>query len=98
DLAASEADGTLVGGEKAVDDIEQRGLAGAVRPDDAVDHPLRNAQRHLVDRLEAAEGARHAVKLEDRWAGDGSRIGIASATRDAGRFGQSGCGSRANVR
>ena len=48
--------------KEAVDDVEQSGLAGAVRADDAVDCPGADVDVDVVDRLEPAEGARYAVE------------------------------------
>ena len=45
----------------AGDQVEQRGLARAVRPDQRRDDARRAAQGHVVDGLQAAEGLRGAV-------------------------------------
>jgi hypothetical protein len=65
DRAAGETHRALVGGEEAVDDVEQRGLAGAVRPDDAVNH----AFGHASVTSSTAIGRRTratVIELEDR--------------------------------
>ena len=65
DFGSGEAHDAAVGGQESVDDIEQRGLAGAVRTDDAVDRAFRHRQCDALDRLEAAERARHIVEFEN---------------------------------
>ncbi len=42
--------------QEAVDDIEQRGLAGTVGADDAVDHAFHDGEVDIIDGLEPAEG------------------------------------------
>src|SRR5437868_8821487 len=54
---------------EAVDHIEHRGLAGAVRPDNGADLALADVERHVGDRLHAAERERHVLDCEDRLAG-----------------------------
>ena len=60
DVAAAEHDPAAVGGDEAADQVEQRGLAGAVRTDDADDLALGDGERHVVDGADAAERARQA--------------------------------------
>src|SRR6202020_1532457 len=95
-------DAATVGGEKAVDDVEQRGLAGAVRTDDAVDRSCLDLQAHAIDGFEAAERARNAVKLEEDVAAS-SRLNWArfrrrkrqSRDRSRSRLGQTRTGAAA---
>ncbi len=46
------------------DDVEERGLAGAVRPDQRGDRPRRDVERRAVDRADAGEPLREAADLE----------------------------------
>ena len=66
---ALEGDAALLRRVEAVDHVEHRGLAGAVRPDDRADLALADVERHVGDRLHAAEGERHVLDREDRLAG-----------------------------
>src|SRR3954464_1336261 len=50
----------------AEDAIEQRGLAAAVRPDDAEDLALVHLERDAVDRMNAAETLRDIADVEHR--------------------------------
>ena len=50
----------------AGDDVHHRGLAGAVRADDRAHLAGLDHQRQLVQRLEAVEGHRDAVEVEQR--------------------------------
>ncbi len=59
--SAVEQDVALVGPVDARDEVEQRGLAGPVRPDHADDLALVDVQVELVDHLQAAE------RLRDRF-------------------------------
>ena len=43
-VRSRKADAAGIGAEKSVDDVEQRRLAGAVRPDDAVDRAFRDGE------------------------------------------------------
>jgi len=56
DAAAAEVDLAGVGPLVAGHDVEQGGLAGPVRPDQAGDRAFRHGQRAAVERLHAAEG------------------------------------------
>src|SRR5439155_22715418 len=58
----------------ARDQIEDRGLAGAVRADETEDRSLRDRERDVAHRAEAAEGLRDFVELEDRALELGSRL------------------------
>ena len=53
---------------QAADDVEQRGLAGAVGTDQGGDLALADLERDLVDRLEAAEVDRYGVDPQERFA------------------------------
>ena len=64
DLAAVQRDGAAVGREQAGDQIEQRGLAGAVRPDQGVDFAGADLQARIGHGANAAEGLRDAAHLE----------------------------------
>src|SRR5262245_35442921 len=79
DVGAVEADFPAVGVEIAGDQIEERGLAGAVGPDDADCLAARDAEIDGVGRLDRAEGSGEAVDLEEH------RRASAGATRHPGR-------------
>ena len=55
DRLAGEAYRAAIGGEKPVDDVEQRRLAGAVRADDAVEPALGKGEVDPVQRAQPAE-------------------------------------------
>ena len=65
DVLAVETDPTLVGPIHAGDQVEQRGLAGAVRPDDAQCFSVVQLHAQVVDDLHAAEGLHETGGLED---------------------------------
>ena len=74
----------LSGRERAGDQVEHRGLARAVRADQADDLAgARRVKRQLVDGDQAAEGLAQAVDLEHRRCRAGAR-GRASAGRRSG--------------
>ena len=54
---------------EAVDDVEHRGLAGAVRADDGADLALADIERDVGDRLHAAERERDVLDREQHVAG-----------------------------
>src|SRR4051794_30897652 len=55
------------GGPKLAEDgVEERGLAAAVRPDDAEDLALVHRERHALDRMNAAETLRDIADVEHR--------------------------------
>ena len=74
DWPAFEPDGAAVGHLPAADDVEQRRLAGAVGPDQAVDAGQRDRQSHVVEgdnaaeRLAQARGLKKAVMRSSRGA------------------------------
>ena len=67
---ALECDLAGVGGQHAGDQIEERGLAGAVRSDQGVDVAGRHLDLEIVERVEAAEALGQPL---DRKAGGGGR-------------------------
>src|SRR5574341_851985 len=66
DPLAVEHDAARVAPLDAGDAVEERGLAGAVRADEAVDSPGLEAEGDPVHRGDTAEVLREAVDLEDR--------------------------------
>src|SRR5205085_11373372 len=62
---ASELDRALLGMVDAVDDVEHRALAGAVRTDDRPDLVLAYVQADAGERPDAAGGKRNALELEN---------------------------------
>src|SRR2546426_4208682 len=54
----------LVGMVEAADDVEQRGLAGAVGPDDGEDLPALDVQAHAAQREQSAEAHADPLHLE----------------------------------
>jgi hypothetical protein len=63
-LDAAESDDAFLRRVEAVDDVEHRGLAGAVGADDGADLALAHVEGDVGDRLDAAEGERDVVHLE----------------------------------
>ena len=66
DLATVEHDAAREGREIAERGLEQRGLAGAVGPDDADDRAVGNPERSRLEDLELAVPGANALKLEHR--------------------------------
>src|SRR5262249_32477537 len=66
---AAEGDAALLRMIEAVDDVEERRLSGAVRPDDGADFALANVEGDVGDRLHAAEGERHVLEREQHLPG-----------------------------
>ena len=60
---------------EAVDHVQHRGLAGAVRADDGADFALADIEGDVADRLDAAERERHALDREQNVAGGDFRSG-----------------------
>src|SRR5262249_30234650 len=56
DLLVEEHDAARVAREIAGEEVEERGLPGAVRPDDQAPLPRRHLERDVVDGGQAAEG------------------------------------------
>ena len=54
----------MVGREHAGDQVEQRGLAGAIRPNNREDLPLADREAHAIDRGEPAEAPRDLIDCE----------------------------------
>ena len=63
---AAEGDAAFLRHVDAVDDVEHRALAGAVRADDGADLVLEHIEGDVGQRLHAAEAQRDRVELEDR--------------------------------
>src|SRR5688572_10299160 len=61
-----EDDPSLVGMVEAADDVEERGLAGAVRADDGDDLAARDLEADLRERGQRAEAHAHALYLQQR--------------------------------
>ena len=57
DVVVAEGDLSRGEGQHAADEIEDGGLPGSVRPDDAVDLPLTHLQVDAIDGAQAAEAA-----------------------------------------
>ncbi len=55
-----------VGGQVAGDDVEERGLAGAVQPEDPAPLALRDLEIDAVDRMKAAETPADPPEQEGR--------------------------------
>src|SRR4029079_19377031 len=79
DVAALEQDGAGVGAQMAGDQVEQRGLAGAVGPDDGGDLALGHAHAGVVDGQEAVEGFAQAADLEHQAARRSRRAALPRA-------------------
>ena len=66
DIGAIVDDATCARRQEAGDDREQRGLAGAVRPDQRGDAPGRSGERGLIDGEQTAEALRHLLDPQQR--------------------------------
>ncbi|OLB65998.1 MAG: hypothetical protein AUI10_04345 [Actinobacteria bacterium 13_2_20CM_2_72_6] len=66
DVAAGEEDASRVRPGRTGHEVEQRGLAGAVRADDRVPLPRRERQAHRVDGDEAAVAAGDLGEIQQR--------------------------------
>ena len=77
----AEADGAGVGRVGAGEHFDQRGLAGAVRPDDADAVAALHADREVIDDLALPVGSADVLGLDDQFAGfvgfRGGEVGIA---------------------
>jgi hypothetical protein len=60
--------------ENSGDEIEQRGLAGAVRADDGLAVARHDLERDVAHGVQAAEALGQALELEDRLAAAGLRV------------------------
>ena len=79
---AFEHDRALVGRQHAGQEIEERGLAGAVRPDQRVDVAAPHIHAQVVQRVEAAEALGQAFDREaDSLRHDAPSRATASAAR-----------------
>ena len=67
--AALEQDVAVGEAIEAADAVEQRGLAGAVRPDQAADLAVADIERHAAECDDAAEAHRHVGNPEQRSVG-----------------------------
>src|SRR5688572_4720017 len=86
-LASGEAERTGVGGVDAGEDVEERGLARAIRADQAVDLACGNGKRDLVQSLNAAEALGRALDEQKAQAtcSSSSRFLTAEGSSPAGR-------------
>ena len=75
DVAATEKDLTGIGPQQAGYQVEKRGLAGAIRPDDGMQLSARQTEAEVVDGGEAAETFGQAPCFQDRGAHGGTRDG-----------------------
>src|SRR5262249_21570026 len=64
-----EGDAALLRVIEAVDDVEQRGLAGAIGADDGADLAFADVEGNAADRLDPAEGERDSLDREQHLAG-----------------------------
>ena len=65
DALPGEPDLTPVRALEARDQVDERGLSGAVRADDRLDAAARDAKAHAVHRLEPAEGFAQVANFEE---------------------------------
>ena len=68
---AAPADGALLRVVEAVDDVEHRGLAGAVRPNDRPYLAFADVERDVGDRFHAAKGERDMLDRKQNVVGFG---------------------------
>src|SRR5205823_11376078 len=68
DVDAIELDAATIGRQRTRDEIEERGLAGAVRAHDPEQLALLEHEADLVDRADAAKALRQPLHLEQRHA------------------------------
>src|SRR5262245_52370346 len=66
DVLAGEDHPAAVGAVVAGDHVEERGLAGAVRPDDPEQIARRDREAHVRHGGETAEALRHALERQER--------------------------------
>ena len=85
DGVAGEADLAGVGSQRAGDQVEQRGLARAVRSHDADQLALREREADVADGAHAAEALRHPRHLEEGHAAGRPTASGLSAWRTAAR-------------
>ena len=65
DVRRLERDGSRIGRVHAADQVEDRGLAGAIRPDQREALAASDAEREIVDHLEPAEALGEVLYLEN---------------------------------
>src|SRR6185437_710193 len=70
-IPALEGDRAAVAPQEAVEQVEERRLAGAVGADDAEDLALADGESHLLHRAQSTEGLGEIADDEDRLAGAG---------------------------
>ena len=88
DALAGEGDAAGIGREGAGDQVEQRGLAGAVRADHREDRALRHLEADAVDRDQAAEALADIVDGKQR-----AHFGFSVSPRRRASHGQMPSGS-----
>src|SRR5262249_9275201 len=66
DALAGEGDRACIGREHPRDDVEQRGLAGAIRADHRKDRALLHAETYFVDCEQAAEALADRTDGQER--------------------------------
>ena len=71
--------------QEAVEQVEQRGLARAVRPDDAEDLVPAQLEADILHGLQPAEGTREVADLEHDVAGRGRAVRACASERDGRR-------------
>jgi hypothetical protein len=81
DVAAAQQDPAAGRRHLAGEEVDERRLAGAVRPDDGVDLARLECERDVVDRGEALEALRERLGDEDRLSHGGPRARAAAASR-----------------
>src|SRR5436309_770053 len=81
---ALEANVATVGGQRAGDAVEQRGLARAVRSDEPDDLAGLDRDAHARERRHAAEALRHVVDLEEAHVAVTPASGVAPRSRRGG--------------
>ena len=85
DVAALEPDAPAIGAQGARDQVEERGLAGAVRPHDAEQLAGLEREADVVDREDAAEALGQPLDLEEGHAARRPTASALSAWRTAAR-------------
>src|SRR5207249_373873 len=70
----AEAHLSVIGNEEAVEHVEERRLACAVRPDDAEDFALLDVEAHVGERLQSEKRLRDAADVEEHVAGRGAGV------------------------
>src|SRR5262245_52463784 len=73
-VAAVEQDLAGIGAQESVEQVEDRGLAGAVRADNAEDGARGDIEAHVLHRLEAAEALGQAAHRQQKSGARGGRF------------------------